>query len=141
VNLEWMMLANHAEARDGLLYISGGTWDSLNVQGPIEGGPPNAVAIFQGFLIVRLNFHATEVPSEHAFDLVVIDEDGGEHGKAEGQFRVEKIPGVPPEWGQGFNMIAGLSGLPLPKFGKYAINLLVDGSHLGERPFRVLKLY
>jgi uncharacterized protein DUF6941 len=141
VNLEWMMLANHAEAAEGLLYISGGTWDTIQVQGPMEDGPPNAVAIFPGFLVARLNFHTTEVPGEYGFNLVIVDEDGIEHGKGEGQFRVEKQPGVPPEWGYGYNVIAGLQGLVLPKFGKYAINLLIDGRHIGERSFRVLKLY
>jgi hypothetical protein len=135
------MLANHAESRDGLLYISGGTWDTLNVQAPMEGGPPNAVAVFQGVVVARLTMHATEAPSDHTFRLVVMDEDGQELAAAEGGFHVEKIMGTPPEWGQGSNLIIGLTGLPLPRFGQYSLHLLVDARHLGERPFRVLKLY
>jgi len=141
VELDWMILANHAEARDGLLYISGGTWDTLNIQAPMEGGPPNAVAVFQGVVVTRLKVHGSEVPSDHSFSLVVIDEDGAELAKAEGSFHAEKIAGVPPEWGQGVNVIVGLTGLPLPKFGQYSLELLVDGRHVGTRPFRVLKLY
>jgi hypothetical protein len=101
----------------------------------------DAVAVFQGFVVARLQMHATEAPSDHAFKLVVMDEDGKELAAAEGQLHIEKITGTPPEWGQGSNLIIGLQGLLLPKFGQYSLHLLIDGRHLGERPFRVLKLY
>ena len=50
-------------------------------------------------------------------------------------------PGLPPEWGQGVNLIMQVTGIPLTKFGRYSWHITVDGTHLGDRPFRVLKLY
>jgi hypothetical protein len=73
--------------------------------------------------------------------IVVVDEDGTEVGVIEGPFRAEKQPGLPPAWKQGVNMVFGLTGIPLRRFGLYRISLLLDDQHLGDREFRVLKLY
>lgn len=141
MKLEWMMLANHAEDRGGLLYISGGTWDTLNIQAPLEGGPPGAVAVLLGVLIIRLGSETTEIERDHTFSLTVMGEDGQQLATIGGEFRVTKAVGLPPGWEQGTNIIVGMNGLPLPSFGLYSILLQVDDKHVGERPFRVLKLY
>lgn len=141
MRLEWMMLSNHAEAQGGVLYISGGTWDTLNVQARLEGGPPGAVAMLQATLVSRLLFEFPETNKNHRFVLTLVDEDGQEVNKVEGQFYVQLTPGLPEGWDQGFNIVANFQSLPLPKFGQFTFNLAVDGEHIGDRPFRVLRLY
>jgi hypothetical protein len=32
MDLSWMLLANHAESPNGLLYLSGAGWDTVNVE-------------------------------------------------------------------------------------------------------------
>ncbi|HEV8681785.1 MAG TPA: hypothetical protein VGS09_03270 [Actinomycetota bacterium] len=141
--LDWMMLANYAEAPPGggLVYIMGGAWDTITVQAPLEGAPPGAVAAIVGSLAIRLLFHSTEVDRDHKLEIVLQDLDGAEVAKIEGGIRVTKALGLPPGWEQGTNFVFPLTGLGLPKFGQYTFHLLVDGQHLGERPFRVLKGY
>jgi len=147
MKLDYMILANYAEAPAGLGLVNmlGGGWDTINVTGPIEhvppGLPPDIVAIVQGSLAARVLFHPTEVGKDRALRIVIVDEDGGEVGKIEGQFRADKQPGLPPGWQQGVNMVFGLTGIPLRRFGLYRISLLLDEQHLGDREFRVLKLY
>jgi len=141
MKLDFMILANHAEEQGGLIYVSGGTWDTVNVNAPLQGGPPEAVALFQGFLVIRLLFHPTETGRDHSFELIVMDEDGHEFQKLGGDFRVEKNPNLPAGWEQGVNIIIGMSGMPLMAFGRFTLSLQVDGQHVGDRPFRVLKLY
>jgi hypothetical protein len=147
VKLDWMMLANYAEIRDGLIYIMGGTWDTVNVGAPLEpppGAPPGAqipFAVVQGTLVARLLFHVTETGKDHTFEITVIDEDGGEVAKIEGGMRPEKTPGLPVGWEQGFPIVLPLTGLGLPKAGLYRISLQVNGSHVGDHSFRVLKVY
>jgi hypothetical protein len=142
VNLEWMLLANHAEVGgNGLLYISGGGWDTITVGAPLEGAPPGVFAVVMGTLVIRLNFHATETEREHAFTVTFVDEDGLEIGKAEGNVRVEKIRGLPLGWPQNVNIPIPLTGIQLPRPGLYTISLQVNGQHVGDRPFRVLKGY
>lgn len=141
MNLEWMLLANYAEAPTGLLYIMGGGWDTVTVNAPLEGAPPNVFAVMSGTLVVRLNFHATETGRDHSFEMTIMDEDGGQVAKAEGSARVEKTPGLPPGWMQSVNLTLPVNGVPLPRAGHYTISIQVDGQHLGDKPFRVIKGY
>lgn len=143
MKLDWAMLANYAEAPPvgGLVYIMGGTWDTMSVQAPLEGAPPGVVAVINGSLVFRLLFHPTELGPERTLRITITDEDGIEVGEVKGAFRPQKQPGLPPSWDHGFNSVIPLSGVGLPRFGLYQISIQIDGQHLGDRPFRVLKGY
>jgi hypothetical protein len=140
MRLDWMMLANYAEAPPGggLVYIAGGSWDTITVTGG-EDLPEGVVAVVQGYLAVRILLHPTELGRARTFDVKVVDEDGEEIAQVEGGFETEAADDLPPGWHQGFNLVFPLNGLPLPRFGLYAINFLLDGQHLGEREFRVVR--
>jgi hypothetical protein len=141
--LEWSILANYAEnpPQGGLVYIIGGGWDTVTIGAPLEGAPPGIVAAVAGHLIIRFLFHSTETGRDHTLGVVILDEDGGEVGRLEAQFRVERAVGLPTSWQQGNNVVLPLTGLGLPKFGLYDIAISLDGNHVGTRPFRVLKGY
>jgi hypothetical protein len=136
-----MALANYAEDRGGLLYIVGGGFDTLNIQAPIEGAPPGVFAVMQGTLVVRILLQREELGKQHKVAFHIVDEDGQQLAKADGDFRSEAAPGLPLGWDQAANLIFPLTGLAIPKAGNYTINLFVDDELLGDRPFRVLKLY
>jgi hypothetical protein len=138
-----MMLANYAEVgSNGLLYLAGGSWDTTTIHAPLpQRAPEGAVAVLHGFLVARVLFHATETDRAHAFTITVIDEDGGDVARIEGETHVARTGGLPPGWDHGVNIAVGLTGMPVQKFGLYNIALQVDGQHLGDRPFRVLKGY
>lgn len=146
MNLEWTMLANYAEANGGLLYISGGGWDTLTVGAPLPptAAPPGAPLPFtflQGTFVARLNFHQTETGRDHSFRIIFLDEDGGEIGRAEGTFRVERTPGLPAAWPQAVNLPIPITGVPIPRPGMYSISVQIDDQHVGDRPFRIIKGY
>jgi hypothetical protein len=142
VKLDWMLLANHAEVNNDLLYISGGGWDTVTIGAPIEGAPSGVFAILPGTLVIRLLFHPTETGQDHSLSVTIMDEDRAQVGKAEGSVRVDKAPGLPPGWDQGVNIPIPLgASVRLPRAGLYTISLQVDGQHLGDQPFRVVKGY
>jgi hypothetical protein len=142
MRLDWMMLCNYAEtAPNGLLYVAGGGWDTITVNAPLENAPPDVFAALQGTLVIRMLFHMTETDRDHAFEVAISDEDGREIGKAGGNVRVDRIRGVPIGWDQNVNLPIPLAGIGLPHPGIYTISLSVNGQHLGDRPFRVLKGY
>jgi hypothetical protein len=141
VKLEWIGLANHAENVNGLLYMSGGGWDTLSVQSPLEGVPEGIFALMQGNLVVRLLLTTTETNREHTITWEIVDEDGNPVMKAEAKTHVQAQVGLPIGWDQSVNYVFPLAGIPLPKPANYTINLSVDGEFLGDRPFRVLKAY
>jgi len=136
-----MMLANYAEDNGGLLYVQGGGWDTITVSAPIQNAPENVFAVVQGFLVVRLMFHPTETEREHTFEAIIADEDGQELGRGGGAVNVARVPGLPPGWDQNVNIVIPLTGLGLPRPGLYSIAVLVDGRHLGDQPFRVIKAF
>lgn len=144
MKLEWMLLANYAEDNHGLIYIAGGAWDTVNVRGPVQevsGAPPGAVAILSGYLVVRLLLHITETGMDHHFTVTFVDEDGSELAKAEVDIRAERPVGLPPGWDQGINMVLPITGIGVMKFGAHQVALQVNGQHIGDKSFRVLKLY
>ncbi len=143
MKLDWMMLANHAEVQNGLLYISGGTWDTTTLNAALVPGqaPEGAVSVFRGTLVFRLLFHVTETGRAHDLTITVMDEDGAQVARIEGSSEIEPTPGLPPGWDQGASSAIPLTGMPLPRFGLYTISLQVDGNHLGDLPFRVVKGY
>jgi len=140
VKLDLMMLANYAEvAPNGLLYLAGGGWDTINLQAPVEDVPEGVVAVMQGFLVIKLLFHPTETDRHHEFEVNVMDEDGVELAKTVGQFEVPRDHDLPAAWLQNFNIVLPVSGIPLPRASNFVVNLTVNGQWVGDRPFRVIQ--
>lgn len=146
MKLAWMMFANHAEiAPNGLIYINGGAWDTINSLGPLPPQfPPaqaGAVAVFQGSFVLRALFHRTEVDREHTLTITLSDEDGAHVATAEATVNVVLPEDHPPGWDIGVNFAVPFHGLPLPRFGLYHASVQIDGQHLDDLPFRVVKRY
>lgn len=144
MKLAWMMLSNYAEAQGGLVYITGGAWDTLNVHAPLPDppeGPSNAVAVMKGTVAVRLLFHLTETDQVHSFGFVILGEDGDTVAQIEGDIDVRRDENLPPGWDQGVSFTLPVQGIPLPRFGRYQLSLQVDGTHVEDLPFRVVKRY
>ncbi|MFL5738443.1 MAG: DUF6941 family protein [Actinomycetota bacterium] len=82
--LEILMLANHAEATNGLLYVLGGGWTHhWRPPPPPQGHPqPSSIAIAAAFLIDKAE------DDDHPFSLRIEDEAGTEVVRMEGSFRV-----------------------------------------------------
>ena len=140
-----MMLANYAENNNGLLNVSGASWDTIEARGPMTAAQPTTeplpVAIFQGFLVARLLLHPSETDKEYDLTVAVTDADGKDVARLEARTRIDKVESLPTGWLQGANVIVPLTGVPLPRFGHYSIVLQVDHHHLGDVIFRVVKKY
>lgn len=144
MELDWMMLANHAEAPpgSGLVYISGGGFDTITVAGPPPPeAPPELVTLMQGNLVVRLLFHKTELDRERHLEITFVDEDGTDFAKIDGGFNPASSEEVPPSWMHGYNLVFPVTGVPITRFGLFAIHVTLDGTHVGEQKFRVVKAY
>jgi hypothetical protein len=141
MNVSFTMLANYAENNGGLLYIQGGSWDTITVASPLEGGPPGVFTLVRGFYVARLEFHQTETDHDYEFAIVVVDEDGSDVAKIEGGVNVPRNPSIPASWPHPVNLIVPVTGLPLGKPGVYRISLLIEGQHKSELEFRVIKAF
>lgn len=122
--LELFTLANHAEAINGLLYLSGAGWRRVTRRYPDNGEPvPLHFGVGVGVLVPW-----SEANRKHRLALWLEGEDGGEPLlRADGELEVGRPPGTPegadlpavlavditvqfPQSG-GYRMIAEINGL------------------------------
>lgn len=115
--IEFVTLANHAEAVNGLLYLSGAGWsDHWRAPGPENSLPPTHLGIGISVLVPW-----TETNRRHHLVVIVEGEDGGaEFVKAEADLEVGRPPGLPP--GTDLRAVLALNAdVALPEEGAYRI--------------------
>jgi len=120
-------LADHAEAVNGKLYVTGGCWDRI-----LAAQLPAQHAHLSVVFAVQVPWTATN--EKHALELGLVDADGQSAlpNKVGGEFEV----GRPPGWRPGDDaMLVGvfnLNGLPLAKAGTYNFVLSIDGTEVAK---------
>jgi hypothetical protein len=131
--IDMLIVANHAEAINGLLYLSGGGWTDLHRQ--IRGGnvPPSHFGIG---ISIRVPWHETNQP--HKFVLDVQNEDATTTVvHAESSINVGRPPQLPPGSIQ-HAIIAINVDTVFPGPGGYRVAATVDGDRsVATWPFRV----
>lgn len=132
--IEFLLVANHAEAINGLLYISGGGW-TQHMRPAIPGGgvAPSHIGIA---VSVRVPWSETEKPI--AISLDIEDLDGNRQlSSLNGQINVGKPPGVAPGTDQ-YAAVAANAEVAFPHAGSYRIIArLVEGGKPKHWTFQV----
>src|ERR1700684_1675858 len=90
--LEYAVIANHAEAINGLLYLQGAGW--TDIQTPI--GPDGQPAVVHFGLAVSILVGGTETTRRFPLKLAVVHEDGGELASVQAQVEAGRPLGLPP---------------------------------------------
>lgn len=91
-SIETLLLANHAEVREGLLNLLGGGWSEYTRHYPAGEDPP--VSHFGVALTVLVPW--TETNRQHHFQITIATEDGELIGPpVEGGLEMGRAPGVP----------------------------------------------
>lgn len=124
MDIEAFLLCDAATDQGGKLNVLG-AFDAIFARQIPATHPACAVAL-------RIRFSRIE-EGQHPFRICVIDEDGAEViPKLEGAISVR----VPPKADSTVvNLVANLQRLKLPKYGKYSIDLAIDGEQKGSLPF------
>jgi len=123
--IESLMLANHAEAVNGLLYVSGGGWTDLN-RGIMPGG--GAPATHFGIALSAL-VPWTQTDQDHPFSIRVEGEDGPdlEVARVEGTLRAGRPTDLPPGSEQR-TVLAINADVVFPQPGGYRIIAEMEGT-------------
>lgn len=126
MNIEAFLLCDAATDQMGKLNVLG-AFDSIYFQKVPSHYPACAVA-------ARIRFETVE-EGGHAIRIYVMDEDGASIGpKLDGNITVKIQENVGTAV---VNIILNIQGLPFQKFGKYRIDLAVDGTIQASLPLRV----
>ncbi len=122
MKLDWAILANYAEVREGLVFVTGGGIDTVQT--------PKLPALLNATILVRLLLHRTEANKQHSVELEITDEDGATVAKVQAGVMVPLRPDTPVGWDIPSMVALNIHGLQLAKEGRYAIEISADGSHM-----------
>lgn len=92
--IESLMIANHAETREGLLYLSGGGW-SDHWRGGVVGNTPGQGPISHFGIAVSILVGWNETNRRHRVQVRIESEDGGDPlATAEADLEMGRPPGA-----------------------------------------------
>src|SRR5215831_5594051 len=128
MDLDFLLVADRAEAVNGKLYVLGGGWDRITLpQFPSPANFDVAVGVLVGY---------TETNERHQFQLTLEDDDNQVVlGPISGQFELGRPAGLKPAEAQRF-MVAVRGPFPLPHAGAYHWVVTLDGRRVGRTTFR-----
>lgn len=133
MHLSTFLVADHAEAVGGKLYVTGGCWNSLTVAELPARHPHLTVAA-----ALHIPWQATNQP--HSLHLDLVHEDGASRLPQPLEAKLEA--GRPPGMRSGDEAVIVLAltfdGLEFEQAGIHSFVLSVDGSELGRIGFKVL---
>ena len=129
--LEFAFLADSAEAEPGRkFYVLGGGVDSIGAHAFPVVHPHLA-------LLIRVSVHPTEAERAHILEIRLIDSDGGELARMEGNFQAG---GGPPGREMPMNISLAVSNIRFERPGDYSIELLLDNQHVKSLPLRLYQV-
>lgn len=133
MEIDYAILADHAEVTNNKLYLMGGGWDTM---GAVEAPVNVRVMLVTG---VRVEWDETNA----AIPLVVRldDDDAQEVFRLEGQMNVGRPPSLVPGTSQ-LSQMAFAMNVALPRFGGYRITVTAGSGEAEVRrslPFRLVK--
>jgi len=114
VEVEWLMLADHAEVINNKLYAMGGGWDVLTVNSPLPVQQACGIAVS---FIVDWN---DDTNRQHDVAVDVRTEDGQTIWSMGGRIEVGRPPGIRPGQDQHVQIATNV-GLPIPAMGTYVL--------------------
>ncbi|HEY7201575.1 MAG TPA: hypothetical protein VIC57_15245 [Candidatus Dormibacteraeota bacterium] len=127
MDLDFLLVADRAEAMNGKLYLMGGGWDRITL--PQFPG----AASFDVALGVLIGYGETNM--RHEFQLTLEDDDNQVVlGPVTGQFELGRPPGIKPAQAQRF-MVAVRGPFPLQAPGCYHWVATLDGRRAGRTTF------
>jgi len=138
------LIANHVEAINNQLYITGGGIDRALVP---PGTPAPYIAHIALGVLVQIPWTATN--QNHALKVDLIDADGhavqvpsgpdtSEPFNAEMQFNVGRPPTLEVGEEQTIALAVSLPGFPFPALGQYRFVIYIDQTQLEELSFKIV---
>jgi hypothetical protein len=133
MRLSTFLVADHAEAVGGKLYVTGGCWNTITVPELPAAHPHLTVAA-----ALHIPWQATNQP--HSLHLDLVDEDGGSRLPQPVEAKLEA--GRPAGMRSGDETVIVLAfnfdGLRFERAGVHSFILSMDGTPLGDIGFKVL---
>lgn len=134
MHLSTFLLADHAEAVNGKLYVIGGGFNRIGA-----GQFPAVHPHLSVGAVIHVPWEATNEP--HVLELRLIDADGAPiiPEPIRASFEAGRPPGLRTGDEQLAVMVFNLNGLQFAEAGTYEFHLLVDDADMGRLTFAVVE--
>jgi hypothetical protein len=116
--VDFMILCDYVRVQDGLFHMIGGSIDRLYT--------PAVPSAHNVGIAIKIALTRAECDYEHRVDLIFQGQDGQRYPTVNGKFRVKYDESLPPGW-PAYGAIPFNLALPLPAYGIYSLELLIDG--------------
>jgi len=126
--VDFMVVCDYVRVDGGVMHMIAGGIDTIYAR-QVPSAQNLGVAL-------RLLLTRNECDRDHQMELIFQDEDGAAFARVEGQFQVSYPERVPPGW-RAYALLSLNIGVPLPHYGVYSLELLVDGQAKKSVPLRV----
>jgi hypothetical protein len=127
--LDFAFLADAAEAEPGRkFYVLGGGIDQI-------AGPAFPLVHPHMALVMRFLVHPTELGRSHRLEVRMVDADGGELARIEGDIQTAVTEALGRE--VGVNMVINMTSTRFERPGDFAIDILMNNQFLKSLPLRV----
>lgn len=135
MKLSALILADHAEAVNGKLYVTGGCWDRLAAAQLPTQHPHLSLAA-----CILVPWNSTN--QKHSVEVSLSDEDGHDvlGQPITAQFEVGRPPGILAGSDITTLLVINFNALALPRAGRYAFIFTVDGQELGRAAFDLVQM-
>jgi hypothetical protein len=133
MKLSTFLLADHAEAVNGKLYVVGGAWNRIAASSfPATHNHVSVAAV------IHVPWEVTN--QSHTIELRLVDSDGGPviPEPVHGSFEAGRPPGMRPGDEQLVVLVFNFEGLVFERPGTYEFHLLVNGDETGLIRFDVV---
>lgn len=128
--LDYAVLCDYVRAEGGIAHAIAAGIDTIWTQEVPAGQNVG--------LLMRVSFTRNECGRPHRAEVIFQDEDGERLAQIMGVVEPQWPAGHPPNWRVG--ALLGLNiGIPLPRFGLYAFEILVNDNHMRTVPLRVMQ--
>lgn len=129
--VDYAIICDHVRVEGALAHMIAGGIDTI-----FAPAVPTAQSVG---VCVRLTFTRAECGRPHRLELIFQNADGGRLAHITATAVPGYPEGLPPGWPVG--LVVGLNlGLPLPEYGVYSLELLVDDQSLKSMPMRVVPM-
>ena len=129
MELDWAMLAETVQVREGLAFVLGGGIDTLTA--------PQLPVTLNAAVLVRLLLHRTESDRAHVVEARVLDQDGAQLAQLHSHVHAHVGEDLPLGWDVPMLVNFTIANLQLPSATPYSVEVLVDGIHLKSLNLRV----
>jgi len=128
-------LADHAEAFNGKLYVTGGCWDRIFVR-DLPARYPHMSLVAQ--FLVPWN----ETLEKHTFDVDLRDEEAGSllPQPLVGEFEVGHAPGTRPGEDSSVLIVFAFDNVEFPREAHYRVTLSLDGQPMDSLQLRIVRV-